>query len=212
MQDNFIIYPETFAYLKELNPFTNEFLLKLEAQAIRENRPIVQRDVAIFLQLLLRISRPKRILELGANIGFSACCMSEALNQDVAIDTIEFNPENVLVARKNVPKNVHVIESEAIAFLEQCRTSYDFIFIDANKKDNQRYIELCESILAENGIICIDNILWKGRTAARSLIDENSIESTTEIRAFNRWMMAHPSFNSQILPIGDGIVLAVKQT
>lgn len=211
MIDNFIIYPETLQYLAKINPFTDKRLLELEAIAIKENRPIVQRDVAIFLQLLLKMNRPSSILELGANIGFSSCCMSQALDNNVQIDTIEFNPANVAVARENVPANVAVIESEAIAFLEGCEKQYDFIFIDANKKDNQRYIELCESRLTANGVICIDNILWKGRTAARSLVDENSMESTQEIRAFNRWMMEHPSFDSQILPIGDGIILAVKK-
>ncbi len=211
MQDNFIIYPETLRYLTKINPFNNENLIALEKVALEEKRPIVQREVAIFLQLLLKMNRPATILELGANIGFSSACMSTALNNNVEIDTIEFNPSNVIIARKNVPKNVKVIESEAIAYLESCKKSYDFIFIDANKKDNQRYIELSEKLLSKNAVICIDNILWKGRTAARSLIDENSIESTAEIRAFNRWMTDHKSFDSQILPIGDGILLAVKK-
>ena len=212
MIDNFILYPETLNYLSSVNQFTDAKLLELEKIALKEKQPIIQRELALFLMMLCKIKQAKRILELGTNIGFSALCMSSALNHNVKIDTIEFNEKNVKRSRENLPSNVTVHHQAALDYLRALKKTdlYDFVFIDANKKENQSYIELLEKHLEKNALICIDNILWKGRTTARALVDEQSMDSTEAIRKFNIWMTSNPSFSSQILAIGDGILLAYK--
>lgn len=210
MTDNSIIYPETLFYLNEQNQFNDPKLLELETIAKSENQPIVQREAAIFLMMLCRIQRPKRILELGCNIGFSACCMSTALDHQVQIDTIEFKADNVERARKNLSNNVSIHHRSALDYLDSLSASdyFDFVFIDANKKENQNYVEKLEAHLSKNALICVDNVLWKGRTSSRSLIEEHAMDSTQAIRHFNQWMSQHQSFHSQILAIGDGLLLA----
>ena len=134
------------------------------------------------------------------------------------VDTIEFKKENVDFANKQFKKyklsdQITVHHSEAIDFLKHLENgnSYDFVFIDANKKDNQMYIELLSNHIKTDSLICIDNILWKGRTAARSLIEDSAMESTLAIRKFCKWMKLNRNFYSQVLAIGDGILLATKR-
>jgi len=218
MEDNFIIYPETMQYLNDLHSFEDDALLHFETSALENNCPIIQRDLAHFLQLLIRMKQPKSVLELGTNVGFSSSLMALAGGKHIHIDTVEFKEENVHIARQNhskfnISEQIDVHFSEALAFLSALTDAktYDFVFIDANKKDNQEYVELILPHLNTGAVICIDNLLWKGRTTAKSLVTEGSLESTLEIRKFNRWIVEHPALFTQLLPIGDGISLSTKK-
>lgn len=215
MQDNFIIYPETTAYLNSLHTLKNDRLEILEKHALENDCPIIQRDLAVFLNFLVTLRQPKRILELGTNIGFSSTLMA-LVSKHIIIDTVEFKRENVLLAEKNhkefnVDNQINVHLSDAVEFVQNLTYKYDFIFIDANKKDNEDYINFVLPHVEQGGLICVDNLLWKGRTTAKSLVTEGSLESTTEIRKFNKWLVNHKELITQILPIGDGISLSIKK-
>ena len=154
---------------------------------------------------------------LGTNIGFSACVMGLAMQDDAYLETIEFKAENAIEARLNIEffnlsQKITVTDAEALTFVQNLAPNrkFDFIFIDANKKDNAEYILNLTDHVEPGGIICIDNLLWKGRTTARSLVDDGGMESTLQIRKFNRELIQNKKWYSQILPIGDGIALCIK--
>lgn len=215
MTENFILYPETISYLSSIHTFPDARLEMFERFALENDCPIVQRDLALFLNFLVTLKQPKRILELGANIGYSSTIMGLACKH-VIIDTVEFKEENVELARKNhiqyeLDDRINVHYSDALEFLKNCTNIYDFIFIDANKKENKEYIERILPLTEKGGLICVDNLLWKGRTTAKSLVTEGSLESTVEIRKFNKWIVNHSEMLTQLLPIGDGISLSLKK-
>jgi predicted O-methyltransferase YrrM len=216
LKNNFIVYPETKNYLENLHYslIPDERLVEFEKYAVTKNMPIIQRDVAFFLFQMIKIHHPKNILELGTNIGYSSAWMALA-SPNSFIDTIEFKQENVLEAKKNlkkfsVHKQIKVHHSPALDFLQRMEKKYDFVFIDVNKKENDKYLEILENKLPIGAIIIIDNLLWKGRTTAKSLIKPDHMESTYQIRKFNRNLVENKNFVSQILPIGDGISLSFK--
>jgi predicted O-methyltransferase YrrM len=216
MIDNFIVYPETKLFIDQYFSYPEPFLKDYHELALSMNCPIVQPDLASWLFLTVKSLMPKRCLEIGTNIGFSAAWISTAY-KECKIDSIEFKHENVEFAREQFKKykldeKITVHQSEAIEFLKTLddKTKYDFVFIDANKKDNQQYIELLSDHLNKNALVCIDNILWKGRTAAKSLIESSSMDSTLAIRKFCNWMKLNPDYYSQVLAIGDGVILATK--
>jgi predicted O-methyltransferase YrrM len=217
MEDNGIIYPKTSDYLNANNTLNHTGLTDLEKRALEERRPIVQRDTALFLQQMIRFKKPKHVLEIGANFGYSALCMALASNHDMKIDTIEYLEENVHEAQKNFKQfdiqSITIHHMDAIEFLDALSEDYitDFVFIDANKADNPKYVEKIKNHMPETGIILVDNILWKGQVSGQTEIQKRYRSSTKSLKEFNEWMMNHPEFDSQILPIGDGLMMSVKR-
>jgi predicted O-methyltransferase YrrM len=213
--DNSILYPETLSYLRQIHPFEQE-LVELEGLALSEKQPIVQRELALFLMQMCRLIKPKTILELGTNIGYSSICMAKSYSGITRIDSVEFNPNNQKLAQSNFEKyqitNINCILLPALDFLKLNDLQvYDLVFIDCNKKENMDYINLLNDKIKSGTLIIIDNILWKGFTTDKVQTPENKKKSTEAIKLFNQWMLNHKSFDSQILPIGDGITFSIKK-
>lgn len=216
MNDNGILHLKTLEYLNDNNSLTHDFLSNLEKRAEDEHRPIVQKEMALFLQQIVRMIRPKQILEIGTNFGYSTLCMALAIDETVQIETIEYLEENVIEAQKNFDalgiKNIKIIHSDALSYIQTVDESkvFDFVFIDANKSENQDYVEGLDKNLKKGSVLIVDNVLWKGQVTGQTEISKRHKNSTKAIRQFNEWMLGNKHFHSQILPIGDGALLAIK--
>jgi len=178
-----------------------------------DKRPIIKKDVAQFLKLIVRLSNPQKIVEIGTNCGFSAVCIGAEMCDTAKLTTIEINETNADIARqvicKYLPeKQIEVIAEDAVLLLPELPTELDLIFIDADKLNYQKYLDFAAINLKKGGLVIMDNLLWKGRVTE---IKPDETPSTTFLRNFNLEFTSDSRFISSILPLGDGLGLAVKK-
>ena len=168
---------------------------------------------AYFMQLLIKINNVKQILEVGTFTGYSALSMALAID-DGFITCLDKNKETSEVAnsffkKANVDKKINLILGEAIDSLNNLiikNKKFDLIFIDADKENYIKYYDLCFNLISNNGLILIDNVLWKG-----DVIDKNKNDRMTNIiRDFNTHIKNDDRIEKTILPIGDGITICRK--
>jgi len=175
--------------------------------------PVVDDDVARFLALTVAARRPARILELGTSIGFSAATMATvARGYGGRISTIEFEPEIAAAARRNferlgLAECIEILEGDARDILPSLEGPYDLIFQDVDKELYPDLYEECTRLLAPDGLFLADDTLFPVL----------ELESRWEplrapIDAFNRRLAADRRFASSLLPIGDGVTVAIRLT
>ena len=170
-----------------------------------------------FLALLLRLMGAKRVLEIGTYTGYATLWMALALPEDGKIISCDVSEQWTAVARRfwaaaNVEQQIDLRLQPAMETLqalldESADCSFDFAFIDADKINYPEYFEACLQLLRPGGLIVVDNVLWSG-----SVIDaDNQEESTEAIRAFNQQLRTDSRIELNMLPVADGITLAMKR-
>ena len=169
---------------------------------------------AQLLQILIKISNAKKILEIGSFTGFSALSMALALPSDGSLISLDKNTEysrkaKVFYDKANVNKIVQIIKPalEGLNDLKNLNKKFDLIFIDADKENYINYYETCLELLNTKGFIVIDNVLWHGEVADKSKNDK----FTNIIREFNRHIKKDIRINKNIIPIGDGLTICQKK-
>ncbi|WP_339214561.1 O-methyltransferase [Ornithinibacillus sp. FSL M8-0202] len=205
-------------YLNRHLPPSEDWVKDIEQQAHIDRVPIMDSIGINFLMQLIRLSKPKRILEIGAAIGYSALRMSEA-NPEATITTIERDDKRYQQAIENITKNnkeaaIKIIHGDAIeelTRLAESNNTYDFIFIDAAKGSYKRFFELCFPLLADQGVIISDNVLFRGYVLDPNFDHPRYKKMVEKIRSYNEWLVNHPSFITTILPIGDGVAISYKK-
>ena len=168
---------------------------------------------AYFMQLLIKINNVKQILEVGTFTGYSALSMALALDEGLitCLDKNEKTSEvaNNFFKKAGVYKKINLIVGEAIESLNNLineNKKFDLIFIDADKENYIKYYDLCFNLISNNGLILIDNVLWKGE-----VIDKNKNDRMTNIiRDFNTYIKNDDRIEKTILPIGDGLTICRK--
>jgi len=178
-----------------------------------DKRPIIKKDVAQFLKLIVRLTNPQKIVEIGTNCGFSAVCLGTEMSNAAKLTTIEINETNADIARQVIreylsEKQIEVVTGNAVLLLPELSTELDLIFIDADKLNYQKYLDFAAENLKTGGLVIMDNLLWKGRVTE---IKPDETPSTTFLRNFNLAFTSDSRFISSMLPLGDGLGLAVKR-
>ncbi|MCM3002588.1 O-methyltransferase [Priestia koreensis] len=210
---------EVTDYVESLVPKRNELLSEMEEYAKEHGVPIMELIGIEALLQLLRLHQPKKILEIGTAIGYSALRMAFAL-PNAHIVTVERDEERYEKAVQYIEKagcqsRIHLLFGDAFEFEKEMEEHgpYDMIFIDAAKGQYQRFFEAYEPFLSERGMIISDNVLFKGYVAEdHELIEKKRIRSLTKkIQTYNQWLMAHEGYETVILPIGDGIAISLKR-
>ncbi|RJP66544.1 MAG: O-methyltransferase [Ignavibacteriales bacterium] len=209
-----ILYQTQLNYLTKFRKEIDMQILEMEDFAEQKNVPILDWSSAEFLEQLIWISNPKRVLEIGTAIGYSSIRIAKNLGKKGVLYTIEKSADNILIAKDNINNSgledkIVLIEGEALTEMPKMKKKFDFIFLDADKQDYLRLFDYSILLLKKGGIIFIDNLLWNGY-AASSEVPENYKRSTELIREFNEKFMSQKNIKSTILPIGDGIGLGIK--
>lgn len=175
--------------------------------------PVVDDDAARFLQLMLQMKKPKNILEIGTSIGFSAASMAlTAKEYDGKITTIEFDSAAAEQAKRNFERSgvdniVQIMLGDALRIVPDFSDgSFDFIFQDVDKRLYPVLLEDCIRILKTGGIFIADDALFPAME-----LDPKWNDQVDPMREFNRLIVAAPDLESTLLPIGDGMVVAVKK-
>ena len=209
-----ILHTEQKDYLDLFYHETDTLLLEMEDFANKNDVPILSRDSARLMELLILINKPERVLELGTAIAYTTIRIARNLKKGSKIHSIEFSENNARLARVYVKKSglskrIKLIFGDAKKVMPTLKKKYDFIFLDADKEDYLNLFELAMKLLKKNGVLFVDNLLWHGYAASKEVPDKYKT-STKFIRDFNNIFMNHPQLKTTILPVGDGIGLGIK--
>lgn len=189
-------------------------LAKIKEKALEEHIPIIMDDTLEVIVKELKELKPKRILEIGTAVGYSAICFSEFLAEDGTIDTIEREHDRVLEAKENIKRaevedEINILEGDAVEILPTLNGMYDMVFIDASKGKYPFFLKEALRMLAPKGIIFADNVLYKGYVMS----DYNKHKQRTAVRNLREFLaelQENETLETEILEVGDGLAIARK--
>ena len=199
-------------YLYSLLPPRDEVLAEMEAEAAERDVPIVGPAVGRIFAQLVMMTGAKTVIELGSAIGYSTIWWARAVGEGGRVVYTDSNKQNAEKARRyceraGVADRVDFKIGDALELLSEEKQPYDIIFNDVDKEDYPRVFRLAGPRLKKGGLFVTDNVLWSGRVA-----EPNPTEATTKaIVEFNRLLYASPDLFTTILPIRDGVAVAVKK-
>lgn len=197
-------------FLNELVPEKDNYLKEMRRFAEEEEVPIIDRQVENYLAFFLSVLKPRTILELGTAIGYSASVMARATN--AVITTVELDPVRAINARthlqnQHLEDRVHLIVGDAAEFITKDQRSYDFIFIDAAKGQYEVYLKECLRLLNEDGVICMDNVLFHGMLASKALFKRRKITIVKRLKRMLHTVFQSDELSVNLLPVGDGVLM-----
>ena len=189
-----------------------EELKKIKEKAQEEHIPIIMDDTLEVIEKYLKDNKPKKMLEIGTAVGYSAICFTEFLSEDGTIDTIEREHDRVIEAKENIKKaevegKINIYEGDAVEILPTLEGKYDAIFIDAAKGKYPFFLKESLRMLKSDGIIFADNILYKGYV----LSDYNKHKQRTAVRNLREYIKEvseNPDLETEILEVGDGLAVS----
>lgn len=177
-----ITYDYMEEYIRNLIPESKGTLKELEEFAKENGVPIAQKETIKFLEFMVNMKKPLRILELGTAIGYSAIIMHEAAGTNPHITTIERSEEMIALAKQNIKnfnleEKIIIEEGDCLEILEKLQEPYDLIFMDAGKGHYNHFLPHCLRLLKEDGIIIADNVLFRGMVATDDLVKKERLLS-----------------------------------
>jgi predicted O-methyltransferase YrrM len=199
-------------YLYSLLPPRDEVLAAMEAEAAKRDIPIVGPLVGRLLHQLALMHGAKTVFELGSAIGYSTIWWARAVGEDGKVIYTDGDRKNADEARgyferAGVANRIAIKVGDALELLSEQKQVFDIIFCDVDKEDYPRAFRLALPRLRKGGLLIADNVLWSGKVA-----EKNPAEATTKaILEFNRLLYSSPQLFPTILPIRDGIAIAVKK-
>ena len=164
------------------------------------------------LSLISKIKQPKNILEIGTYTGYSTICLAEGLVKNGKIHTIDKNEELVEIQKKyflrsKFNKNIEIHTGNALDIINGLNINFDLIFLDADKENYATYFQIISKILNKNGVLITDNVLWHGKVLNSK---ESHDDVTKKIDQFNKALMLNKKFQTFMLPVRDGLSIAIK--
>lgn len=207
-----ITNPAVEDYLYGLIPGRDPVMTEMEQVAAEQKIPIVGPVVGRFLyQLALSISA-KTVFEMGSAIGYSTIWWARAVGNNGQVIYTDGDPGNADKARRyikraKVAENVVIRTGDALEILSEQKTEFDIIFNDIDKEDYPRAFRMAVPRLRKGGLLISDNVLWHGDVAQPQQYQDNS---TKRIVEFNRLMYEQKELFTTILPLRDGIAVAMK--
>lgn len=165
-----------------------------------------------FLSILSKMISPKNILEIGTFTGYATLCLTEGLNKEGKITTLDVNEELAYLPKKYFQESEFSAQidfqlQDAKVFLENTEERFDFVFIDADKENYVEYFKLIKPKINSGAVILFDNVLWYGK-----VLEENPKQKSTQIiRELNDAITKDDDFENVILPLRDGLHLIRKK-
>lgn len=208
-----IAFGDVNRYLNRLAAHDDPLLREMEAQAERDDFPIVGPAGGRFLYLLTRISGARRVFELGSGFGYSTLWFARAVAENGGGEVHHTVWDEALsqqarrwLQRAGLPPSVaiHYHVMEALTALKAQTERFDIIFVDITKQAYPGAVRLAKSHLRQGGLLLLDNMFWSGRV----LTDDDQSEATEGIRAATRMLRDDPAWDFSLAPIRDGIAVA----
>ncbi len=191
--------------------------LRAETEGVKGAMMQITPEQGALMALLVQLIGARRTLEIGVYTGYSSLAVALALPEDGRITACDINEEWTSIARRywdeaGIAHKIDLNLAPAVATLERLvaegqNGAYDFAFIDADKENYDTYYERALELVRPGGLLAIDNVLWDG-----NVIDKNKTDAMTEaIRAINEKVRTDERVSICMVPIGDGLTLAVKR-
>ncbi|MBP3421876.1 MAG: O-methyltransferase [Lachnospiraceae bacterium] len=205
------------AYINSLENGNPAYLDELEAYAKQMQVPIIRKEMQSFMRTLLIMNKPKRILEVGTAIGFSALFMSEFMPEGGHITTIEKYEKRIPLAKENFRKNgkeasITLLEGDATEILKELQEPFDFIFMDAAKGQYIHFLPDVLRLLNPGGILLSDNVLQDGDIIeSKFAVTRRDRTIHKRMREYLYTLKNHEQLETAILTLGDGVALSVKK-
>jgi caffeoyl-CoA O-methyltransferase len=199
-------------YMYSMLPKRDEVLAEMEGYAAEHDVPIVGPAVARVLQQLALTINARTVFELGSAIGYSTIWWAQAVGEKGRVIYTDGDPKNAQRARRyfdraGVSNRITLHTGDALEVLSEQKEQYDIIFNDVDKEDYPRVLRLILPRLRKGGLFITDNVLWSGRVAEKDPKDPQ----TKAILEFNRLLYNSADFYTTILPIRDGLAVALKK-
>lgn len=205
------------AYINSLENGNPPYLDELEAFAKRTQVPVIRKEMQSLIRTLLVMNKPKRILEVGTAIGFSALFMSEFMPEDGSITTIEKYEKRIPLARENFKRfhkedRITLLEGDAGEILKELDGTFDFIFMDAAKGQYIHFLPDVLRLLSPSGILLSDNVLQDGNIIeSKYAVTRRDRTIHKRMREYLYTLKNHEQLETAILTLGDGVALSVKR-
>lgn len=212
-----IVNERIVSYIHSLERSNGEVCDEIEEFAHQTNVPIIRKEMESFLRVLIEIKKPKRILELGTAIGYSAILMANTMSEDCRITTIENYDKRIPIAKDNfkragVEEKVELLEGDALEILQKINEPYDFVFMDAAKAQYLVYLKEIMRLLPVGGILIADNVLQDGELVeSRYAVERRNRTIHSRMREYLYEVKNMKELETTIIPIGDGITLSVRK-
>jgi predicted O-methyltransferase YrrM len=200
-------------FLRRTAAREDRLLADLRAQIAREGLPSITPEAGRTLEVLGRLGRARRALEIGTCLGYSAIWIARGLPRNGLVETIDLDPGRSAraqewVRRARTPARVKFHVGDAHEILPRlARARYDMVFIDADKEGMPDYLRQAKRLLRRGGLLAADNVFWGG-----SAFDEaDASPGAAEVRAFVQAATSDPDLTATILPLGDGLLVAHRR-
>jgi caffeoyl-CoA O-methyltransferase len=207
-----IMSPDVDQYLYALLPQSEPVLREMEQVAAERKIPIVGPLVGRYLFQLARMIGARCVFEMGSAIGYSTIWWAEAMGEVGRVIYTDGDKKNAAEAlgyfqRAGMANRVDIRTGDAIELLSEERGEYDIILVDIDKEDYPRALRMAIPRIRKGGLLVADNVLWSGKVADPAMAND---ASTRAILEFNRTLYASKDFWTTIIPLRDGVAVAMK--
>ena len=212
-----IVDERIITFINSMDTENSEILETIEQEALASDVPIIRREMQSFLEVLLLMKKPMRVLEVGTAVGFSALLMSDYLPEGGHITTIENYEKRIPIARENFRRagkedKITLIEGDATEVLAEMEGTFDFIFMDAAKGQYIHYMPEAVRLLADGGILMSDNVLQDGDIIeSRFAVERRNRTIHSRMRDYLYELKHSNVLETSIIPLGDGVALSIKK-
>jgi predicted O-methyltransferase YrrM len=200
-------------YLYAMLPARDPVLAAMERYAAANDVPIIGPAVGRLLGLLVKVSGTQRIYEMGSAIGYSTIWLARAAGPHAKVFYTDGNPTNARRAaayfrRAGVANRVRILVGDSLNLIHRVRGTFDLIFIDVDKHQYPEAFRKALPRLRRGGLLVADNTLWSGRVTGKA---RSKDRATRGIQEFNRLVTKSPQLFSVIVPLRDGVTIAIKR-
>ena len=209
-----LLPPKVARYIEARGVREPQILRELRARtaSVPHSGMQIGADQGAFMAILVKLMGAKRCIEIGTYTGYSALAVALALPQDGTIVCCDVSEEWTAIGKPfwkkaGVERKIDLRIGPALDTLKKLKGPFDFVFIDADKPNYANYYERCLPLVRRGGIIAVDNTLWSGWVADKSQTDAD----TLALRDFNDKLHRDERVSLSMLPLGDGVTLALKR-
>lgn len=211
-----IVDERMVTYINSLDRGNTPILDQIEQEARLDEVPIIRREMQSFLKVLLSMKQPKKILEVGTAVGFSAILMCEYGPEECHVTTIEKYEKRIPIAKENFRRagkeaQITFLEGDAMEIMKGLQEEYDFIFMDAAKGQYIHFLPEVMRLLAVGGVLVSDNVLQDGDIVeSRYAVTRRNRTIHSRMREY-LWELKHSdALETVVLPVGDGMTISTR--
>ncbi|OHD24464.1 MAG: hypothetical protein A2064_00375 [Spirochaetes bacterium GWB1_66_5] len=208
---DFIVDPRVETYLRSLDRTADPVLEEMEVLARERDFPIVGAHAGKLLSILTRATGARRVLELGSGFGYSAWWFARGLPPGGRVTCTDFSADNRelalgFLAKAGLADKIEFLVGDALQASRPLAGGFDIVFNDVDKQSYPESVPVAVSLLRPGGLFITDNALWYGKVAEKRVGDS----TTRAVRRFNELLHGSAELEAVILPVHDGLAVAVK--